>query len=85
MTVGGREFVLAEVDGTLVAWPRQCPHQLGPLGPDTLHGREVVCPWHGDRFDAVSGENLSGRACRLSHRPEIHIGTSGDVIVCATH
>ncbi|HEX7037147.1 MAG TPA: Rieske (2Fe-2S) protein [Pseudomonadales bacterium] len=85
IVVGGREFVLAEVEGVLTAWPRQCPHQLGPLGTDALEGREVVCRWHGDRFDALTGENLSGRACRLEHRPRIEIDPSGSVVVTATH
>lgn len=85
IVVGGREFVLAEVQGVLTTWPRQCPHQLGPLRADALRGGEVVCPWHGDRFDALTGENRSGRACRLEHRPKIEVDPTGAVVVTATH
>ncbi len=85
VVVGGREFVVAEVDDVLVAFPRQCPHQLGPLSAGTLSGRVVTCPWHGDQFDVVTGENLSGRACSLSHCPAVVVDEAGLVRVSAVH
>ncbi len=85
VTVGGREFVLVEVDGALAAFPRQCPHWLGPLGAERLTGRVVTCPWHGDRFDVITGENLSGRPCPLSHLPRVEVDHAGQVWVTATH
>jgi nitrite reductase/ring-hydroxylating ferredoxin subunit len=85
IVLGGREFVLAEVEGALAAFPRQCPHQLGPLSADGLEGRVVICPWHGDRFDVVSGANLSGRGCRLLHLPEIRVDQRGCVTLTASH
>lgn len=85
LVLGGREFVLAEVDGVLTGWPRQCPHCLAPLGPDALDGRDVVCPWHGDRFDALTGENRGHRLCRLDHRPQIQVDSNGNVTVTAAH
>ena len=83
--LGGREFVLAEVEGALAAFPSRCPHQLGPLTAQQLEGRVVTCPWHGDRFDVKSGANLSGRPCRLSHLPEVVVDAAGRVRVTATH
>jgi nitrite reductase/ring-hydroxylating ferredoxin subunit len=85
LVLGGREFVLAEVDGALTVFPRQCPHQLGPLSADRLEGNVLSCPWHGDRFDVRSGDNLSGRSCRLSHRPEIIVDGHGHVRLTASH
>jgi nitrite reductase/ring-hydroxylating ferredoxin subunit len=85
IVVGGREFVLAEVEGGLAVFPRQCPHQLGPLSAARLEGRVVTCPWHGDRFDVTSGANLSGRACRLSHLPDVVVEADGVVRVIAIH
>lgn len=85
VVVGGREFVLANVGGQLAAFPRQCPHQLGPLEATRLHGGVVTCPWHGDRFDVLTGANLSGRACRLSHLPQIVETEAGEVQLVATH
>jgi nitrite reductase/ring-hydroxylating ferredoxin subunit len=85
VVLAGREFVLAEVDGALRAFPAQCPHMLGPLDGGDLNGRVVTCPWHGDRFDVVSGDNLSGRLCRLSHLPEVVVDDAGRVRISATH
>ncbi len=85
ITLAGREFVVAEVSGRLRAFPARCPHQLGPLLADPVDGRTVRCPWHGDRFDVLTGENLSGRPCALSHLPEIRVDAAGHVQVSATH
>lgn len=85
LVLAGREFMLVEVDGSLAAFPRQCPHQFGPLTADAMEGGVVVCPWHGDRFDVVSGDNLSGRGCRLSHQPEVTVDGGGNVWISATH
>jgi nitrite reductase/ring-hydroxylating ferredoxin subunit len=81
--LGGREFLLAEADGRLVAFPRRCPHQLGPLD-QALVGRVLTCPWHGYQFDAVTGENMGGGVCRLTGMPKV-ICVGGRVIVNATH
>ncbi|MFW6093290.1 MAG: Rieske (2Fe-2S) protein [Pseudomonadota bacterium] len=83
--LGGREFVLVELASELVAFPRRCPHQLGPLSADALNGAVVTCPWHGYRFDVRTGENLSGRVCRLSHLPRVDVGADARVRVTATH
>jgi nitrite reductase/ring-hydroxylating ferredoxin subunit len=81
--LGGREFLLAEADDLLLAVPRRCPHQLGPLD-GALVGRVLTCPWHGYRFDAVTGDNLTGGVCRLTSLPEVTF-SGGRVFVTATH
>lgn len=85
LTLAGREFVVAEVAGELVAFPSQCPHQLGPLTAGGLDGPVVTCPWHGYRFDVRTGANLTGGACRLSHLPSIDTDPDGVVWITATH
>jgi nitrite reductase/ring-hydroxylating ferredoxin subunit len=82
--LGGRDFLLAEVEGDLFAFPQRCPHQLGPLSDAPLAGRVLTCPWHGYRFDVRTGENLSGGVCRLSQLPIVRV-TDGRVLVIATH
>jgi nitrite reductase/ring-hydroxylating ferredoxin subunit len=79
--LAGRAYVLAEVDGELLAFSARCPHQLGPLGGTVNADGTVTCPWHGYRFDVRSGANLSGGACRLGRRPAVSIGTDGTVVV----
>lgn len=69
--LAGRSYVVAELDGTLVAYPALCPHQLGPLASAPLSEGTVVCPWHGYEFDVRTGECLTGQACRLADRPRL--------------
>jgi nitrite reductase/ring-hydroxylating ferredoxin subunit len=69
--VDGRPFVLAEVAGELVTYPALCPHQLGPLGRSAVKDGTVTCPWHGYRFDLVTGAAVSGQTCRFGPRPTI--------------
>jgi nitrite reductase/ring-hydroxylating ferredoxin subunit len=54
---GERWFALANVGGELYAVLNDCPHNGGPLGKGELQGRELVCPWHGWRWDVTSGRN----------------------------
>ncbi len=82
VSLRGREYVLrylgpdaasAEDPAQWVAYPRLCPHQLGPLDHSELIDGVVTCPWHGYQFDVRSGANLSGQACRLTSLPEVSI------------
>jgi nitrite reductase/ring-hydroxylating ferredoxin subunit len=85
VTLAGRGFLLLEVSGALHAVPRRCPHQLGPLTVAGLDGTVIRCPWHGNRFDIRSGENLSGGTCRLSHLPLVEVLADGTVVMTASH
>ncbi|MBX6389948.1 MAG: aromatic ring-hydroxylating dioxygenase subunit alpha, partial [Frankia sp.] len=51
----GEPWVLARLDGTLVAFEDRCPHRLAPLSAGRVDGGELVCPYHGWRF-AAGGE-----------------------------
>lgn len=69
--LGQERFRLVEVDGELVARAAECPHRLGPLAP-CPNGKDVlVCPWHGYRYDANEGRELSGRVLRLARAPRL--------------
>lgn len=57
---GGREVLLANVDGTLHAVGDRCAHEGALLSGGRLDGRVVTCPAHGSRFDVTTGRNLSG-------------------------
>ena len=73
----GRRWRLTEVNGALEAHSAACPHQLGPL---ERRGNELFCPWHGYRFDPISGACLTGQSCRLPAPPRITI-EAGEVWV----
>ena len=57
-------IVLANVEGTVYALDDQCSHQEYPLADGELDGGEVVCIYHGARFDACSGKNKGLPAIR---------------------
>ena len=84
VVLAGREFVLTEVDGTLLAYPALCPHQLGPLPRNPQPDGSVVCPWHGYRFDVRTGECLTGHTCRLADLPAVSL-REDRVVLSARH
>lgn len=57
--------VRVEVDGEMIAFCHTasgyravddyCPHMGGSLSEGTVSGDTVTCPWHGWRYDLVSG------------------------------
>ena len=58
----GENVVVANVDGTFLAFGNTCTHVGGPLEEGDLNGETVVCPWHASVFDITSGEPLGGPA-----------------------
>lgn len=58
--VEGVPVVLVATGGDVRAVGGRCPHQAGPLGEGWLHRGELVCPWHGSRFDLATGEPTQG-------------------------
>lgn len=70
---GSGRFRLVEVDGALVAHSVVCPHWLGPLDDTPVADGCVACPWHGYRFDVVTGRSADGRALRLAPAPRIGV------------
>ena len=62
--VGGELIVLANVDGDVYALEDQCSHQDLPLSDGELDGSDVICIYHGARFDACTGKNKALPAVR---------------------
>lgn len=48
----GRGWVLARLDGRVVALADRCPHRLAPLRIGTVCGATLQCAYHGWRFGA---------------------------------
>jgi nitrite reductase/ring-hydroxylating ferredoxin subunit len=59
VTVGGRTLAVFNDNGTFYAIDDTCTHRAAPLHEGECFGKEVVCPFHGARFDLVTGINLS--------------------------
>ena len=51
----GRAVAVFRDGEDFVALDDACPHAAGPLSQGMLRGGEVICPWHGWRFDARTG------------------------------
>lgn len=69
----GRRWRLIDLEGTLVAHASRCPHQRGSLLEAEIEGGELICPWHGYRFDIRGRNCVSGSAGRLEAAPLISI------------
>lgn len=50
----GRQVLVCNVEGTLVAFDNACPHAGGSLYSGKLDGRWLRCPSHGLRFDLLN-------------------------------
>lgn len=53
--VGKTDLALARVGDEFFALSSICRHAYGPLAEGLLDGYELVCPWHGWRYDVRTG------------------------------
>ena len=60
----GVPIVLANVDGSVCALEDKCSHETFPLSDGELDGGDVVCIYHGARFDACTGARKTLPAVR---------------------
>lgn len=54
--LGKTEVAVARVDDEFFALSNVCRHAFGPLAEGTVVGYEVMCPWHGWRYDVRTGK-----------------------------
>jgi 3-phenylpropionate/trans-cinnamate dioxygenase ferredoxin subunit len=73
-------IVLANVDGDVYALEDQCSHEAYPLSDGELDGGDVVCTYHGARFDARTGKNKGLPAVRPVKSYPVEI-RDGDIFV----
>lgn len=78
--LGNELIVLANVDGDVYALEDQCSHQDFPLSDGELEGTDVICIYHGARFDACTGRNKALPAVRPVRSFPVEI-RDGDVYV----
>ena len=57
LTASGVKLVLIRKNGGVFAIENKCPHLGLPLGRGKIEGGQIVCPFHGSRFDIETGEN----------------------------
>jgi len=57
-------IVLANVDGDVFALQDECSHEEYPLSDGELEGEDLVCIYHGARFECATGRNKGLPAIR---------------------
>jgi len=59
-SAGGKQILIANIDGKLYAIGSVCTHAGGDLSKGKLEGKIVTCPRHGSKFDVTTGKCISG-------------------------
>nr|VFJ60015.1 MAG: 3-phenylpropionate/trans-cinnamate dioxygenase ferredoxin subunit [Candidatus Kentron sp. FW]VFJ66522.1 MAG: 3-phenylpropionate/trans-cinnamate dioxygenase ferredoxin subunit [Candidatus Kentron sp. FW] len=62
VTVDTTQILVFNLDGAFYAMENNCPHDYQPLEGGKIDGHQVICPWHGARFDIKTGKALSAPA-----------------------
>lgn len=75
--VNGDAVLLCNVGGDVFAYHDACPDSPLVLSIGQLEGDEIVCPWHGCRFDARDGQRRGHRGTGLTSFP---VATDGSVV-----
>ncbi|MHB1738475.1 MAG: NifU family protein [Actinomycetes bacterium] len=70
-TGGAQDVIVVRIDSQMTAYTDQCAHQGLPLGEALLDtaAATLTCPWHGFRYDALSGECISAPGVALEQLP----------------
>ena len=76
----GVPICLANVDGDLYALEDKCSHEDFPISDGELDGTDVVCIYHGARFECTSGRNKALPAIRPVRSFPVEI-RDGDVYI----
>ena len=54
--VGGRQILVAKIQGSYFATDNICTHEGAELHQGELQNKELTCPWHGARWDLTTGQ-----------------------------
>ncbi len=83
-SVDGVAVLLCNADGEIAAYEDTCPDTPLTLSLGQLDGEDIVCPWHGCRFEARSGRRSGHRGTGLRSFPVVLEGTMIRVAVNVT-
>lgn len=67
----GNSLVIIRLDSHIQAFRNECAHLGLPIDGGTIdrESRTITCPWHGFRFDCLSGECLTAPQAQLEPIP----------------
>jgi len=64
-----QSFIVTNVDQRLAVFRNECVHQGMTLDGGMIDDGVLVCPWHGFRYEASSGECISAPGAQLPQVP----------------
>ena len=67
VTLGGKEILIANVNGNYYAIGNRCTHAGGDLSQSVLEGNVVTCPKHHAKYDVTTGKVVSQPKIGLFH------------------
>ena len=76
---GGKEVLVANVDGKYYAMGNICNHAGANLHEGELNGKEVTCPWHGSKWDVTNG-SLTWFPAKLKPADTFKVSVEGDTV-----
>lgn len=68
-SVDNEEIALFRTRDGLCAVQNSCPHRGAPLVQGHLDGQELLCPWHGWKFDVRDGRCATSPGSDLKTYP----------------
>jgi len=71
--VGGKDILIANVNGNYYSIDNRCTHIGGPLARGKLVGYVVECPLHGSQFDVRTGTVVRSPAQSPEPRHEVKV------------
>ncbi|MBI5230575.1 MAG: Rieske 2Fe-2S domain-containing protein [Coriobacteriales bacterium] len=72
--IGKREIALFRTGNEVFALSNLCRHAFGPLSEGYVEGYEVMCPWHGWRYDIRTGHTDHPNADVQTHPVTVRDG-----------
>ena len=51
-----KEILIANIQGSYFATGNICTHEGAELHEGELHDKQLICPWHGARWDLTTGQ-----------------------------
>ena len=79
--IGKSDIALARVGDEFYALSNVCRHAFAPLADGVLEGHEVMCPWHGWRYDVRTGHTAHPGADVKTYPVTVR---DGEVLVSVT-
>jgi toluene monooxygenase system ferredoxin subunit len=69
VSIAGKQVLLIDLEGEVVAYPDRCRHQGVPLSQGKLAGGVLTCSAHGWQYDARSGRGCNPTGVALLRLP----------------